>query len=100
MLDTPAIARGVTRVFSAGRRARRPARTGLEARRAEVRSESEAHRAGVRTEFDAHRAEVRADLAAVEVRLITRTIGIALTAAGVVAAAGTAFAAAVLRTLG
>ena len=55
-----------------------------------------ATRAGV----DTHRAEVRADLAALEARLIEWMIGIALTATGIVVAAGTAFVVAVLQTLG
>ena len=103
MLDTLAIARelkdagvepkqadAITRVF------RQAAEHGDPATRADL----EAHRAEVRSEFDAHRAEVRADLAAIEVRLIKWMIGIALTATGIIVAAGTAFAAAILRTLG
>ena len=53
-----------------------------------------------RADLDTHRAEVRADLAALEARLIKWMISIALTATGIVVAAGTAFVAAVLRTLG
>ncbi len=53
-----------------------------------------------RADLDTHRAEVRADLAALEARLIKWMIGIALTATGIVVAAGTAFVVAVLRTLG
>lgn len=103
MLDTLAIARelkdagvepkqadAITRVF------RQAAEHGDPATRADL----EAHRAEVRSEFEAHRAEVRADLAAIEVRLIKWMIGIALTATGIIVAAGTAFAAAILRTLG
>lgn len=45
------------------------------------------------------RAEVRADIAAPETRLIKWMIGIALTATGIVVAAGTAFAVAFLRSL-
>ena len=52
-----------------------------------------------RADLDTHRAEVRADIAALEARLIKWMIGIALTATGVVVAAGTAFAVAFLRTL-
>ena len=53
-----------------------------------------------RADLDTHRAEVRADLAALEARLIEWMIGIALTATGIVVAAGTAFVVAVLQTLG
>lgn len=53
-----------------------------------------------RADLDTHRAEVRADLAALEARLIKWMIGIALTATGMVVAAGTAFVVAVLRTVG
>lgn len=53
-----------------------------------------------RADLNTHRAEVRADLAALEARLIKWMIGIALTATGIVVAAGTAFVVAVLRTLG
>ena len=52
-----------------------------------------------RADLNTHRAEVRADLTALEARLIKWMIGIALTATGIVAAAGTAFVVAVLRTL-
>lgn len=114
MLDTLAIARelkdagvepkqadAITRVFRQAAEHGDPAtRADLEAHRAEVRSEFKTHRAEVRSEFDAHRAEVRADLAAIEVRLIKWMIGIALTATGIIVAAGAAFAAAILRTLG
>lgn len=50
-----------------------------------------------RADLDTHRAEVRADIAALEARLM---IGIALTATGIVIAAGTAFVVAVLPSLG
>ena len=53
-----------------------------------------------RADLNTHRAEVRADLAALEARLIKWMIGIALTATGIVVAAGTVFVVAVLRTLG
>lgn len=53
-----------------------------------------------RADLDTYRAEVRADLAALEARLIKWMIGIALTATGIVVAAGTAFVVAVLRTVG
>ena len=53
-----------------------------------------------RADLDALRAEFQADLAALEARLIKWMIGVALTAAGIVVAAGTAFAVAVLRALG
>ena len=53
-----------------------------------------------RADLNTYRAEVRADLAALEARLIKWMIGIALTATGIVVAAGTAFVVAVLRTLG
>ena len=52
-----------------------------------------------RADLDTHRAEVRADIGALEARLIKWMIGIALTATGVVVAAGTAFVVAFLRTL-
>ena len=51
-------------------------------------------------DLNTHRAEVRADLTALEARLIKWMIGVALTATGIVVAAGTAFVVAVLRTLG
>lgn len=53
-----------------------------------------------RADLDALRSEVQADLAALEARLIKWMIGIALTAAGIVVAAGTAFVVAVLRAIG
>ena len=53
-----------------------------------------------RADLSAHRAEVRADLAAFEARLIKWMIGIAITATGIVVAAGTALVIAVLRALG
>ena len=53
-----------------------------------------------RADLNTHRAEIRADLTALEARLIKWMIGIALTATGIVVAAGTAFVVAVLRTLG
>ena len=53
-----------------------------------------------RADLDIHRAEVRADIAALEASLIKWMIGIAITATGIVVAAGTAFVMAVLRTLG
>ena len=46
------------------------------------------------------RAEVRVDLAALEARPIKWMIGVALTATGIIVAAGTAVAVAVLRALG
>ena len=52
-----------------------------------------------RADLDTHRAEVRAELAALEARLIKWMIGIALTATGIVVAAGTAFVVAVFRAL-
>ena len=52
-----------------------------------------------RADLDTYRAEVRADRAALEARLIKWMIGIALTATGIVVAAGTAFVVAVLRTI-
>ena len=75
-------------------------RSDFKAHRAEVRSDFDALRAEVRSDFKAHRAEVKADLAAMEARLIKWMIGIALTAAGIVVATGTAFAVAVLRAVG
>ena len=53
-----------------------------------------------RADLNTHRAEVRADLAALEACLIKWMLGIALTATGIVVAAGTAFVVAVLRTRG
>ena len=53
-----------------------------------------------RADLDTHRAEVRAGIAALEARLIKWMIGIALTATGIVIAAGTAFVVAVFRALG
>ena len=74
-------------------------RADLDTRRAEVRADFDTHRTEVRADLDTHRAEVRADIAALEARLIRWMIGIALTATGIVVAAGTAFAVAFLRTL-
>lgn len=51
-------------------------------------------------DLDTHRGEVRAELAALEARLIKWMIGIALTATGIIVAAGTAFGVAVVRALG
>lgn len=65
-----------------------------------TRADLDALRSEVSTDFKAHRAEVKADLAAMEARLIKWMIGIALTAAGIVVAAGTAFVVAVLRAVG
>lgn len=65
-----------------------------------TRADLNTHRAEVRADFSTYRAEVRADIAALEARLIKWMIGIALTATGIVVAAGTAFVVAVLRTLG
>ena len=53
-----------------------------------------------RADLDTFRAEVRADLAALEARLIEWMIGVALTATGMIVAAGTAVAVAVFRALG
>ena len=53
-----------------------------------------------RADLDTHRAEVRAGIAALEARLIKWMIGIALTATGIVIAAGTAFVVAVFRARG
>lgn len=95
--QTDAITRVVRRAVEHGDPA---TRADLDGHRAEVRSDIDAFRAEVRSDFKAHRAEVKADLAATEARLIKWMIGIALTAAGIVVAAGTAFAAAVLRAVG
>ena len=65
-----------------------------------TRADLNTHRTEVRADFSTYRAEVRADIAALEARLIKWMIGIALTATGIVVAAGTAFVVAVLRTLG
>ena len=65
-----------------------------------TRADLDTHRASTRADLDTHRAEVRADIAALEARLIKWMIGIALTATGIVTAAGTAFVVAVLRSLG
>lgn len=53
-----------------------------------------------RADLDTLRAEVRADLASLEARLIKWMIGVALTATGIIVAAGTAVAVAVFRALG
>ncbi len=53
-----------------------------------------------RADLDTLRAEVRADLAALEARLIKWMIGVALTATGIIVAAGTAVVVAVFRVLG
>lgn len=75
-------------------------RADLEAHGAAVRANFDAHRAGVRSDVDAIRAEVRANLAALEARLIKWMIGVALTATGIIVAAGTAVVVAVFRVLG
>lgn len=75
-------------------------RSDLDTHRTEVSADFDALRTAVKADFKAHRAEVKADLAAMEARLIKWMIGIALTAAGIVVAAGTAFAVAVLRAVG
>ena len=75
-------------------------RADLNTHRAEVRADLNTYRAEVRADLNTYRAEVRADIAALEARLIKWMIGSALTATGIVVAAGTAFVVAVLRTLG
>ena len=74
-------------------------RADLDTHRADVRADLDTHRADVRASIDTLRADVRADIAALETRLIKWMIGIALTATGIVVAAGTAFAVAFLRSL-
>ena len=78
---------------------------GIEPRQAEaithvVQQATEQADPATRADLNTHRAEVRADLTALEARLIKWMIGIALTATGIVVAAGTAFVVAVLRTFG
>ena len=75
------------------------ARADLNTHRAEVRADLDTHRADVRASLDTLRADVRADIAALESRLIKWMIGIALTATGIIVAAGAAFAVAFPRTL-
>ncbi len=65
-----------------------------------LRADFDTHRTAVRADIDTFRAEVRADVAAFEARLIKWMIGIALTATGIVVAAGTAVVVAVSRVLG
>ena len=64
-----------------------------------TRSDLDALRKEVRADIDALRAEVRADLAALEARLIKWIVGVAVTATGIIVAAGTAFVVAVLQAL-
>ena len=75
-------------------------RADFDVHRAAVRADFDVHRAAARADFDTFRAEVRADVAALEARLIKWMIGIALTATGIVVAAGTAVVVAVFRALG
>ncbi len=75
------------------------ARADLNAHRADLRADFDTYRAGVRASLDALRADVRTDIAALGPRLIKWMIGIALTATGIVVAAGTALAVAFLRSL-
>ena len=65
-----------------------------------LRADLDTHRTAVRADIDTFRAEVRADVAAFEARLIKWMIGIALTATGIVVAAGTAVVVAVFRAFG
>ena len=65
-----------------------------------TRADLNTHRAEVRADLNTYRAEVRADIAALEARLIKWMIGIALTATGIVVAAGTAVVVAFFRALG
>ena len=65
-----------------------------------VQQASEHADPATRADLDTHRAEVRAELAALEARLIKWMIGIALTATGIIVAAGTAVVVAVFRALG
>lgn len=74
-------------------------REDLNAHRGEARADLNTHGADVRASLDTLRADVGADIAALEARLIKWMSGIALTATGIVVAAGTAFAVAFLRTL-
>ena len=64
-----------------------------------TRADLDTLRTGVRADLDTLRAEVRADLAALEARLIKWMIGVALTATGLIVAAGTALVVAIFRTL-
>ncbi len=78
---------------------------GIESRQADaithiVQQAAEHGDPATRADFDTLRAEVRADLAALEARLIKWMIGVALTATGIIVAAGTAVAVAVFRALG
>ena len=74
-------------------------RTDLDTLRTEVRADIDTLRTEVRADIDTLRAESRADLAALEARLIKWMIGVALTATGIIVAAGTAFVVAIFRTL-
>ena len=75
------------------------ARANLDTHRAAVRADLDSHRADARASLDRLRAEGRADIAALAPRLIKWMIGMALTATGIVVAAGTVFAVAILRSL-
>ena len=65
-----------------------------------TRADLDTLRVQVRADIDTFRADVRADLAALEARLIKWMIGIALTATGIIVAAGTAIVVAFFRTVG
>ena len=69
-------------------------RADLDTHRTAARADIDSVRVEVRADLDTSRAEVRADLASLEARLIKWMIGIALTATGIVVAAGTAIVAA------
>ena len=70
---------------------------------AELRAETSEHRAELRAEIAELRAEIaalRAEISRSESRIIKWVVGIVLTAAGIVTAAGVAIGLAILRALG
>ncbi len=92
MFDTHAIARSLTDANLTAAQA--------DAITAAVRQAAEHDAAGIDAGALVTKNDLRAEIASLEARLIKWMIGVALTATGIVVAATTAFAVAVLRTLG
>ena len=92
MFDTHAIARSLTDAELTAAQA--------DAITAAVRQAAEHDAAGLDAGTLVTKNDLRAEIASLEARLIKWMIGVALTATGIVVAAATAFAVAVLRTLG
>ena len=92
MFDTHAIARSLTDAELTAAQA--------DAITAAVRQAAEHDAAGLDAGALVTKNDLRAEIASLEARLIEWMIGVALTATGIVVAAATAFAVAVLRTRG